>query len=111
METPGKSSVLALPAFPALLLEAYVSLDIWIHFKLPEFHQMERQKDDTLFIDLLNKIRMGNIDICQCCEDILKSRPMQRENFKYPLHVMHILAENVVAKRHNNFMLKISQYF
>lgn len=50
------------------------------------------QKDDTPFIDLLNKIRVGNI--YQSCETILKSRLKYREDSKYTLHVLHVFAEN-----------------
>lgn len=50
------------------------------------------EKGDTLSIDLLNKIRVENVD--QSCEDISKSGLMQREDRKYPLHALHVFAEN-----------------
>lgn len=34
--------------------------DLWLNFKLAKFDQVMRQKDGTLVIDLLNKIRLGN---------------------------------------------------
>ena len=50
------------------------------------------QKGDTLFIDLLNKIRVENVD--QSCEEISKSELIQREDCKYSLHALHIFAQN-----------------
>ena len=50
------------------------------------------QKGDTLFIDLLNNIRVENVD--QSCEDISKSGLIQREDRKYSLHALHVFAEN-----------------
>ena len=35
---------------------------------------------------------MENVD--QSCEDISKSGLMQREDRKYPLHALHVFAEN-----------------
>ena len=34
--------------------------DLWPNFKLAKFGQVMRQKDGTLVIDLLSKIRLGN---------------------------------------------------
>ena len=50
------------------------------------------EKGDALSIDLLNKIRVENVD--QSCEDISKSGLMQREDRKYPLHALHVFTEN-----------------
>ena len=50
------------------------------------------EKGDTLSIDLLNKIRVENVD--QSCEDISKSGLMQREDRKYPFHALHVFTEN-----------------
>ena len=50
------------------------------------------EKGDTLSIDLLNKIRVENVD--QSCEDISKSGLMQREDRKYPLHALYVLIKN-----------------
>ena len=50
------------------------------------------QKSFTLFIDLLNNIRVENVD--QSCEDISKSGLIQREDRKYSLHALHVFAEN-----------------
>ena len=51
-----------------------------------------RQKDGTLVIDLLNKIRLGNT--VQSSADILKSRFVQRDDPKYPFHALHNFNEN-----------------
>ena len=50
------------------------------------------EKGDTLSIDLLNKIRVENVD--QSCEDISKSGLIQREDRKYSLHALDVFAEN-----------------
>ena len=62
------------------------------------------QKVGRLFIDLLNKIAVDNVD--QSCEDMLKSCFMQKHDLKYPLYACHILAVNVPSQEHDSFKLK-----
>lgn len=66
--------------------------DLWLNFKLAKFDQVMRQKDGTLVIDLLNKIRLGNT--VQSSADILKSRFVQRDDPKHPFHALHNFNEN-----------------
>ena len=66
--------------------------DLWLNFKLAKFDQVMRQKDGTLVIALLNKIRLGNT--VQSSADILKTRFVQRDDPKYPFHALHNFNEN-----------------
>ena len=84
--------------------EAFVSVDLWLNTELVELDQIIPQKDDMLFIDLLNKMRVDNID--QSCEDISKSWLIQREDPKYLLHAFRIFVENDSVQRHNSFTSK-----
>ena len=45
---------------------------LWRLFKIAEFTEVMRQKGDTTFIDLLNKVRVGNMD--DHAEELLQSR-------------------------------------
>ena len=62
-----------------------------------------RQKGDTTLIDLLNKIRVGDIDDKD--EALLKSKFITREHDNYPHHAIHIWAENKPVNDHNSHML------
>lgn len=41
-------------------IEGFLSLDLWNVFKFVELTEIMRQTRDTEFIELLNKIRLGN---------------------------------------------------
>ena len=62
-----------------------------------------RQKGDTTFIDLLNKVRIA--DINRDYENLLKSKFVKPEGEKYPHHAIHIWAENSPVNKHNALML------
>ena len=57
-----------------------------------------------MFLNLLNKIRVGQID--QNTEHDIKSRFIDKDDASYPSNVLHIFAENVPVKRHNENRLK-----
>ena len=48
-------------------LERLLALNLWHMFQFAELIEVMRQRGDAKFIDLLNKIRVGNID-----EDVQK---------------------------------------
>ena len=57
-----------------------------------------------MFLNLLNKIRVGQID--QNTEHDIKSTFIEKDDSSYPSNVLHIFAENVLVKRHNENRLK-----
>ena len=52
--------------------EGYLMLDLWHKFKLAELTEIMRQKGYTMFIESLNKIRVGAVDVS--VDYIVKSR-------------------------------------
>ena len=55
-------------------------------------------QDDEMFINLLNKIRVRQID--QNEENVIKSIFIDKDDTSYPSNVLHIFAENAPVKRH-----------
>ena len=66
-----------------------------------------RQKGDNVFIDLLNKVRIGELDID--AENIMKSRFINRSDPNYPIDAIHIFEENKPVNRHNEDMLNTNE--
>ena len=66
-----------------------------------ELTEVMCQRGDFEFISLLNKIREGEID--DDVETTLKSRFLTEKSF--PQHVVHMFAENKLAKEHNETQL------
>ena len=65
-----------------------------------------RQRGDAKFIDLLNKIRVGNID-----EDVqkqIRKRFLEESDINYPENALDMYAENYPTVKHN---LKILDKF
>ena len=62
------------------------------------------RQDDKMFINLLNKIRVGQMD--QNAEYVIKSRFMDKDNTSYPCNDFHTFAGNAPVKRHNENRLK-----
>ncbi|XP_057297639.1 uncharacterized protein LOC130628671 [Hydractinia symbiolongicarpus] len=77
---------------------------LWRKFQLAELEEVMRQKGDSSLIDVLNKVRTGNVD--PQCENLLKSRFIASTDPNYPNDALHIFAENSPAKKHNEDMLK-----
>ena len=55
--------------------EGFLMLDLRHKFKLAELTEIMLQKDHTMFIELLNKIQVGAVDVS--VDYILKSRFVQ----------------------------------
>ena len=51
-------------------MEGFISIDLWRKFRLAELDQIMRQ-DVEMFINLLNKIRVGQINQnCRTCNQV-----------------------------------------
>ena len=73
-------------------------------FKMVELTEIQRQKDDETFANLLNRVRIG-----QQTEDdvkLLKAREICKSSPEYPQNVTHIFAENKEVNKHNKKMLE-----
>ena len=92
------------PIFPSQVFSTEGSIigafKLWHLFKLAELDEVMRQRDDTDFIDLLNHVRVGDLDFND--ENMIKSRLIARENPNYPMESLHLFAENVSVNVHNN---------
>ena len=71
-----------------------LGLQLWHSFKYPELTQLVRQID-KLFIDLLNKVWVGNID--DEVENSLKPRFMRESEENCPKDALHMDVENEPA--------------
>ena len=61
------------------------------------------QKGDTMFIELLDKKRVGSVDVS--IDDNLKSQFVQQFEGQYPCHPLHTFTENDPGNRYNECML------
>ena len=77
--------------------------DLWHKFKLAEWTEIMHQKGNTIFIELLNKIRVGTVDVS--FDYILKSQFIQQSEGQYPYHALRNFAEKEPASRYNKCML------
>ena len=77
---------------------------LWYEFKLAELTQVMRQKDDTKFAELLNRVRTATCSK----QDIatLKSREIQPASLNYPHNSLHVYSLNKLVDKHNQKMLK-----
>ena len=78
---------------------SYVMKDLWQLFKFVELDKVMCQKEDKFFIDVLNKIRVGDVD--SNIVKVLKSRFVNLDDHNYPKQVLHIFAENGPVSAHN----------
>ena len=79
-------------------------MDLWRNFKMAECTEVMHQKDDSVFINLINKVRVGNID--NDVESLLKTRFISKSDPSCHNEPLHIFAENSPAKVHNETMLR-----
>ena len=97
----------ARPVYAALLdfehPTIYVIEDLQELFKVAELNKVMRQKEDKFFIDVLNKIRVGNVNVD--IVKVLKSRFVNLDDHNYQEQALHIFAENGHVSTHNLMML------
>ena len=62
-----------------------------------------RQKGNTILIDLLNKVRIA--DINRDYENLLKYKFVKPKDENYPHHAIHMWAENSPVSKHSALML------
>ena len=74
------------------------------HFRVIELTEIMRQKGDTTFAQLLNRVRTGD----QTEDDItlLKQRVTNDNNLQYPTDTQHAFTKNTDVDQHNNNMLQ-----
>ena len=77
-------------------------LQLWHLIKYAELTEVVRQ-NNKLFIDLLNKVLVGNND--DDVEHLLKARFIHESNENYPNDVLHMYAENELAMKRNKAVL------
>ena len=77
-------------------------LDLRHKFKLAKLTEIMHQKGNTMFIELLNKIRVCVVDVS--VDNTLKSQFVQQSEGQYPCYALHIFAENDPVNRYNECM-------
>ena len=83
--------------------EGYINMDLCLKIRLAELDQLMHQ-DDEVFVNMLNKIRVGEID--WNLEDVFKLHFIDKKDRCYPGNILHIFAENAPVKRHNDNQLR-----
>ena len=79
-----------------------LGLQLWHLFEYAELTEVVIQ-NDKLFIDLLNKVPVGNID--DDVEKLLKTTFIHESNENYPKDALHMYAENEPAMKINEAVL------
>ena len=80
-----------------------LGLHLWHIFSYSELLGVVRQ-NDKLFIVLSNKVRICNVD--DYVENLLKARFKFESDENYPKDALHIYAENELAMKRNEAVLK-----
>ena len=65
-----------------------------------------RQKGDNIIIEMLNKVRVSELD--NQTEQLLLSKFILKTDPNYPKDALHIFAENNPVRRYNNHMLSLN---
>lgn len=74
-------------------------LPLWSMFQMAELTVVMRQREDTVFTDILNKIKVGNID--KDVENILLSKFIMPGLPSYLANAIPIWAESAPVELHN----------
>ena len=81
-------------------LEKHLALKLWHMFQFAELIEVMRQRSDTKFIHLLNKIRVGNVD-----EDVqkhIRERFIEESDVNYSENSLHMYAKNYPTVKQNH---------
>ena len=84
-------------------IQRILSFELWDKFCIAELTEVMRQRGDDIFIDLLNKVRIGDID--ESVESLLRQRFIEPGSVDYSHDALHIFGENEPANKHNEEML------
>ena len=84
-------------------IQAIIGFELWRSFQMAELTEVMRQRDDIDFVDLLNQVRVGELD--EEKEELLKSRFISKDSPDYPADTTHIFAENKLVDAYNLKML------
>ena len=79
-----------------------LGLQVWHLFKYAELTEVVRQ-DDKLFIDVLNKVRVGNND--DDVEYLIKAWFIREPDENYSKDALHMYAETEPAMKRNEAVL------
>ena len=96
--------VMQRPVYAQYNDEIYNIFPLWRVFKMCELDEVMRQKGDSIFINLLNSVRIGSLNKDE--EEILRSKFICKGALNYPIDALHIFAENNPARQHNLMMLE-----
>ena len=70
---------------------------------MAELTEVMRQRGDIRLIEMLSKIRVGDVD--DAVEYLLKSRIDVQKQISDPIDTLHLLAENAPADAQNKLMI------
>ena len=84
-------------------LERHLSLNLWRMLQFAELTEVMTQSRDTKFIDLFNKIRVGNVD--ENAQKHIRERFVEESDTNYRENALHMFAENYATVKHNRKML------
>ena len=85
-------------------IQGILGLELWRKFSIAELTEVMRQRGDFQFIDLLNQVRIGELN--EQNVNLLKSRFILKDSARYPVQAIHIFAENAPANQHNQQMFE-----
>ncbi|KAJ8019326.1 ATP-dependent DNA helicase PIF1 [Holothuria leucospilota] len=81
-------------------------VNLWSLFKKWELDDIMRQKNDTEFAHLLNRIRiLRKCDNIACADEFTLQERLTSRQETYPENALHIYSRNIDVTNHNNYML------
>ena len=95
--------IMASPIFANYQKELLNLCHPWKEFTMIELPEIMKPKDEIIFIELLNRIRIG-----QCSDEdvqLLWSREISQDSADYPSDALHVWCENGPVDTHNAFKL------